>query len=93
MAVRITHVRFSTMSKTHEAISHYKWVNLQDNSTDSSTKAVVVDWIDNKNGRAIVGSGSNQVEVGVVHPTSGQPYLRTYADGTWNNNLLSLPTF
>lgn len=28
--------------------------------------------------------------VAVVRPTSGQPYLRTYADGNWNNNLLEL---
>jgi hypothetical protein len=28
--------------------------------------------------------------VGVVRPVGGTPYLRTYADGDWNNNLLSL---
>ena len=31
-------------------------------------------------------------EIGVVKPTDGRdPYLRTYADGDWNNNLLALP--
>jgi hypothetical protein len=29
-------------------------------------------------------------DVGVVRPVGGMPYLRTYADGDWNNNLLSL---
>jgi hypothetical protein len=30
--------------------------------------------------------------VGVIRPTDGRsPYLRTYADGKWNDNLLSLP--
>jgi hypothetical protein len=30
--------------------------------------------------------------VGVIKPTDGRsPYLRTYADGKWNDNLLSLP--
>jgi hypothetical protein len=30
--------------------------------------------------------------VGVVRPTDGRgPYLRTYADGIWRNDLLSLP--
>jgi hypothetical protein len=30
--------------------------------------------------------------IGVVRPTDGRaPYLQTYADGQWNNNLLSLP--
>ena len=93
MAVRIAHVRFSTTSKTHETITDYKWTNLQDNSTSSSSKATMVDWIDNRGGTAVVGSGPAQVNVGVVHPASGQPFLRTHADGKWSNNLLSLPTF
>ena len=29
-------------------------------------------------------------DVGVVHVASSASYLRTYADGQWNNNLLSL---
>jgi len=28
--------------------------------------------------------------VGVVREASRAPFLRTYADGDWNNNLLSL---
>lgn len=28
--------------------------------------------------------------IGVVRETGKLPYLRTYADGKWNNNLLSL---
>ena len=36
-----------------------------------------------------VGHRSN---VGVVDPGNGRlKYLRTYADGDWNNNLLALP--
>ena len=29
-------------------------------------------------------------EVGVVRVAGGAPYLRTHADGDWNDNLLSL---
>lgn len=29
-------------------------------------------------------------EIGVVREQGKAPYLRTYADGNWNNNLLSL---
>lgn len=29
-------------------------------------------------------------DVGVVRPQGGTPYVRTHADGDWNNNLLSL---
>lgn len=32
-----------------------------------------------------------RAEVGVVRPTFVAPYLRTYSDGVWNDNLLSLP--
>ena len=28
--------------------------------------------------------------VGVVRPSGRAPYVRTYADGDWNDNLLSL---
>jgi hypothetical protein len=28
--------------------------------------------------------------IGVVRPNGGQPYLRTHADGKWNDNLLAL---
>lgn len=93
MPVRITHVHFETTAKTHESISQYKWTNPDTNASGTSTKADMVDWMDNKNGKAVVGLGASQVQVGVVHPTSGQPYLRTYADKVWNNNLLALPTF
>lgn len=30
-------------------------------------------------------------DVGVVRSPGRAPYLRTYANGDWNNNLLSLP--
>ena len=29
-------------------------------------------------------------DVGIVRPTGRLPYLRTHADGDWNDNLLSL---
>lgn len=33
-----------------------------------------------------------RADVGVVRPYHRKPYLRTYADGVWNDNLLSLPS-
>ncbi|WP_232216613.1 DUF3892 domain-containing protein [Brenneria nigrifluens] len=37
-------------------------------------------------------SNGNRADVGVVDPGNGRKkYIRTYADGKWNNNLLSLP--
>ena len=31
-----------------------------------------------------------RANIGVVRETGKAPYVRTYADGKWNNNLLSL---
>jgi hypothetical protein len=77
-----------------EHITHVKWENASTANSGSSTREDMVDWIDNNNGVAVVGSGVNQSRVGTVDPKNGRPkYLRTYADGEWNNNLLSLPTF
>src|SRR5690606_35822019 len=32
---------------------------------------------------------SKKVYIGVVRESGKRPYLRTYADGKWNNNLLA----
>lgn len=92
MAVEITHIRQSG-GAGHESITHYEWRNPVTGAVDGSSKAAMVNWIDADGGRAFVGSGANRAEIGVVHPAQGQPYLRTYADGQWTNNLLSLPPF
>lgn len=92
MSIRITHIRLSGTPPTHERITDLKWVDISDGKTDSSTKAAIVEWIDG-GGTAYVGTGSTQVQVGVVRPTGTTPHLRTYADQTWTNNLLGLPEF
>lgn len=93
MAIRFTHKRMTPGYSDHEHITHLKWVNTTNSSsTGSNTKAELVEWVDD-GGVAWVGTGSSAVRVGVVRPSSGQPYLRTYADGKWTNNLLSLPDF
>lgn len=93
MAIEITHVRLSSGTPDHEDITDCKWKSLSDGSVKTSSKATLVEWIDNENGKAYVGSGSQRVNVGTVHPQGGTPYLRTYADGEWTNNLLALPRF
>lgn len=93
MAHEITHVHYEGSARTHESITSYKWKNLDNGTTGASDKPTMVDWIDNKNGIAYVGSGASRVRVGTVSNPHGQRFLRTYSDGTWTNNLLSLPTF
>ncbi|WP_062135500.1 DUF3892 domain-containing protein [Demequina aestuarii] len=92
MAIEITHVGFGQVGRTESAIIRYRWKSLEDNATGDNDKPSMVKWVDER-GVAYVGSGANRVSVGTVHPSGAEAYLRTYADGAWTNNLLSLPTF
>jgi hypothetical protein len=75
----------------HEHIASVRWINPETNDTGETSRAGMVDWIQNKNGKAYVVSGGYRVAVGVVN--AAVPYIRTYADGVWTDNLLALPTF
>jgi Protein of unknown function (DUF3892) len=75
----------------HEHIAEVRWRDPGDGQTGASSRAQMVSYLRDDNGRAYVGSGSNQVWVGDVDGTP--PYIRTYADGVWTNNLLALPRY
>lgn len=91
MAIRITHIRLSG-GTSHEHIVHLWWTNPSTGATGDNTRSAIVSWIEDENGKAYVEDGSgNRADVGVVTPQVGAKYLRTYADGKWTNNLLSLP--
>jgi hypothetical protein len=71
----------------HEHITHVgnagRWMWTREQvieSIDAKTNTFYV--LDPANGR--------RADVGVVREAGKQPYLRTYADQQWNNNLLSL---
>ncbi len=73
----------------HEHITHvgnpqagWKWTREKViESIDAKINTFYV--LDPKNGK--------RAEVGVQRPNDGRdPFLQTYADGYWNNNLLSL---
>ena len=87
--VYITHVHMTAAGTGHEHIGAVKWRNPAEGATGESTTATMVDWIENKGGVAKVTDGQNIASVGVVDHS----YLRTHADGKWNNNLLSLPRY
>jgi hypothetical protein len=56
-----------------------------------NTRQTMVEWERNQGGRAYVSYGTRAVEVGVVNDTP--PYIGTYADGVWTDNLLALPRY
>lgn len=75
----------------NEHIAAVRWRNPESGQTGSSTKQVMVDWIEQEKGDARVQGSPRDSQVGVVNATP--KYLRTYADGQWNNNLLALPQY
>jgi hypothetical protein len=86
--VRVTCITKPSPLSTHEHITHiggstWKWDrDMVIKSIEEKTNTFYV--LDPANGK--------KAYIGVVRPSDGRsPYLQTYADGQWNNNLLSLP--
>lgn len=84
---RITHITKKNRESKHEHITHagrpetWYW-----------KREDIIASINNKSNTFYVLENGNRSTVGVVNPTDGaSPFLRTYADGVWNDNLLSLP--
>ena len=75
----------ATTGKTHEHITHlggdsWKW-----------TVGQVIDSIERKTNSFFTLVNGKRATVGVVNGPSGK-YVRTHADGYWNDNLLALPS-
>ena len=91
--VYITHIRMVPGGTGHAHISDVKWRNPGDGKVGESTRAAMVDWIDNKAGDAKVTDGKTTVDVVTVANTPHPKYLRTAANGKLADNLLALPRF
>jgi len=94
MAVRITCIKKDGGNhyNPHEGITDFGWVNEQTRAAGQSTLMQMIVFLENQNGSAYVKDGfGNIAYVGVVKTDRGTKYLRTYSDGKWTDNLLSLP--
>lgn len=84
--VQVTCITKPNRQSAHEGITHlggtggggWKW-----------TRAQVVASIQAKSNTFYTMVGDRRANVGVVEGQNG-PYVRTYADGVWNDNLLAL---
>lgn len=81
--VQVTCINKQPRDNPHEGITHlggttWKW-----------TRQQVIDSIKNKANTFYTLVGGKRAEVGVVNGQNGE-YLRTHADGYWNDNLLAL---
>jgi Protein of unknown function (DUF3892) len=90
--VYITEVQMSPEGTGHKHIAGVRWRNPGTGARGENTRAQMVDWIENKKGEARVrDDAGNEIPVGVVD--ASPPYIRTYADGVWTDNLLDLPRY
>lgn len=81
--VRVKCINKQPRLNPHEGITHlggdgWKW-----------TRQQVVDSIKAKTNTFYTYEGGQRANLGVVNGTNGD-YVRTYADGQWNDNLLAL---
>jgi len=87
--VQIRNIRKKDRMSSHEHITH------AGNIITSNwiwTREDIIKSIEQETNTFYVQENSRRSEVGVVYPNDERaPFLRTYADGYWNDNLLSLP--
>jgi hypothetical protein len=81
--VQVTCITKQNRDSKHEGITHlggtgWNW-----------TRKQVIDSIEAKTNTFFTKVDGNRAEVGVVNGENGK-YVRTYADGKWNDNLLAL---
>lgn len=89
--VYITEVHISAGGSAHEHIASVRWRDPASSGTGQSTRAQMVEFIDGGNAARVHDAYGDDIAVGVVKATP--PYIRTYGDGIWTNNLLSLPRY
>jgi hypothetical protein len=81
--IQVTCINKIPRNNTHEGITHlggatWKW-----------TRQEVINSINAKTNSFYTLVGNKRADVGVVQGQHGE-YVRTYADGVWNDNLLAL---
>ena len=81
--VQVTCITKPNRASSHEGITHlggatWKW-----------SRADVITSIRGKTNTFYTLVGGNRANVGIVEGQNGD-YVRTYADGKWNDNLLAL---
>lgn len=85
--VQVTCIKKQPRNDTHEGITHlggtggggWQW-----------TRQQVIESIEARTNTFYTYVGGNRSDIGVVNGAHGK-YVRTHADGKWNDNLLALP--
>jgi len=87
--VQIRNIRKIDRMSSHEHITHAGNIRT---SNWIWTREDIIRNIEQGIDTFYVQENIHRSEVGVIYPNDGRaPFLRTHADGYWNDNLLSLP--
>ena len=90
--IYITEIHMAEQGTAHEHIDRVRWEDTGSSARGESTREEMVRRIrDEKLNVHVRDSGGNDIRVGAVDATP--PYIRTYADDVWTDNLLALPRF
>lgn len=90
----ITAVRLHPTGDKTEDITNVWWLRSDDGTAGTCTTAALIGSPDMMNhGAAFVAGSKGAIEVEIVTPPTGSPYIRTDKDSTTRDNLLSLPRF
>lgn len=93
MTVRITCVDkpSGNLQDPHEAISQYGWLDESTGETKYSSRAQMVEYLNNGGQAYVRDRFGNQVFCMLKKSAHGTVFLQTVTDGKWTDNLLSLP--
>ena len=87
--VNINVIRVSGTNISHESITH---VGNSISNWEWTREQVIKSIELGTNTFYVIDAQGKRSQVGVIYPKDGRaPYLRSYADAVWNDNLLSLP--
>ena len=76
----------------HQHISEMQYYLLPNGSTLTASRADMVAYVDQHPNDVVVNHGGRTIGVGSVHEQYVS-YVRTHADGYYNDNLLALPRY
>lgn len=89
----MTDCKVTCITKPHPFSPHEHITHLGNPSAGWTwTREKVIESIDTKTNTFYVTDpkSGKRADIGVVRPAGRTPYVRTYADGFWTDNLLSL---
>lgn len=84
----------NAINKSHRQSSHEHITHIGNNNNDwRMTREAAIQSIESKQNAfyTMDRTTGEKVFIGVVRETGKVPFLRTYANGKWNDNLLALP--